>query len=216
MKKLSWKSLAKQFNQLKFNERRLIILTSAVLILALFTLLLWESMINSWIEQTRKLDSLTEQIDSVNQSIEQIIIVSNKNPNATLRTEIESLTQKIQSQQSKIASITSALVTPERMSSVFDELLAESKLILNSMENDAANGVKIPGQTTETALLYEHSLRLEMEGSYVSVLNYVRRLEKQNWKLYWDELIYKTTDYPSGDLKLKVHTLSTSEHVLGF
>lgn len=214
--KRSWKSLAKQFNQLKLSERRLMVITSVVVILVMFSMLVWEPLIESWGKRTKELRNVSQQIKTIDESIVQLMEAAKNDPNDALRKELKSLIDQVQIQQSKIESITSALITPEKMTGVFEQLLSNGSIKINSIENKPAVGVEMPGQKTEAALLYEHSLRLEMEGSYGAVLNYVNALESQNWTLYWDDLIYRTTKYPSGILTLEVHTLSTSEHVLGF
>ena len=173
-------------------------------------------MIESWAKRTKELRNLSQQIVTIDESIVQLIEAAKKDPNDELRKELQGLIDEVKTQQDKITSITSALITPEKMTGVFEQLLSNGNIKVNSIENKPAVGIEIPGQKTETALLYEHSLRLEMEGSYGAVLNYVQALENQNWTLYWDDLIYRTTKYPAGILTLEVHTLSTSEHVLGF
>jgi len=49
----------------------------------------------------------------------------------------------------------------------------------------------------------------------LDTLKYLQELERQDWQLYWDELTFKTEAYPQGAVTIEVHTLSTSEEVLG-
>ncbi len=214
--KRSWKSLAKQFNQLKLSERRLVVITSFVVVMSTFTVLVWQPLMKSWGERSQTLQRIEGQISALDQSIETLIYESEHDPNEKFRAQLNALTDQVKAQQQEIYTITSALITPEKMNQVFEKMLSNRKLKLISIENAKAIGVKVPGQSGETALLYEHGLRLEMEGSYTAVLKYIEHLESQNWKLYWDQLIYKTSEYPNGILHLDIHTLSTSEHVLGF
>lgn len=170
---------------------------------------------HAWGERNQKIASLEKQIEAMIKSREHLIVASKHDPNASLRYERDALKKQIQTQKERVASITSSLITPGNMAGVFDKLLSNSNVKLNSMMNSKALPIEISQSASERPLLYKHGLSLEMEGSYSSVLGYVRHLEQQSWKLYWDELTYKTTVYPNGYLLLKVHTLSTSDHVLG-
>jgi len=208
--------LAKHFNQLSLSERRLILLTALVVVVALFVLLVWQPLIERWSKRSAQRQQVETQIAEIDRNIETLILESENDPNEKYRTQLEQLAMQIRAQQAEISSITSALISPEKMNQVFDEMLSNRQLKLLSMENRQAIAVKIPDQGDESPLLYEHGLSLHMEGSYVAVLKYIAHLESQSWKLYWDRLIYKTTDYPNGVLRLDIHTLSTSDHVLGF
>ena len=83
--KRSWKSLAKQFNRLKLSERRLIAITSVVLVLGLFSIFIWEPLMTKWGKRSSELRSLVEQIDAIDRSIEELIVAAHNDPNDKLR-----------------------------------------------------------------------------------------------------------------------------------
>ena len=64
-------------------------------------------------------------------------------------------------------------------------------------------------------MLYRHHLELELEGSYFDVLKYFEKVEGLAEQLYWDEMHFTMEEYPLGILRLEVHTLSTSEELIG-
>ncbi len=63
--------------------------------------------------------------------------------------------------------------------------------------------------------MFRHRLTLELEGSYYDIQRYFDKVEALAEQLYWDEMHYTITEYPRGILELHVHTLSTSEDLIG-
>lgn len=101
------------------------------------------------------------------------------------------------------------------MNMVFQGLLEKSKLQFQSIKNYLPKIIELNKDKNSNQMLYEHSLLLEMKGQYIHGLEYIQSIEKQDWQLYWDEIEFKILRYPQGLLTLKVHTLSTSDKVLG-
>jgi MSHA biogenesis protein MshJ len=140
---------------------------------------------------------------------------SKKDVSLPYRNKLQSLKQKSDEQQNKINSITSALIQPEKMNLVFKGLLEKSNLRFDSIKNLKPKVIELNQSKDSNQVLYEHGLVIEMRGSYLDGLAYIKSIENQSWQLYWDEVEYKTTRYPQGELTLKVHTISTSKKVLG-
>jgi hypothetical protein len=135
--------------------------------------------------------------------------------NLPYREKLIALKEQASEQQEKINNITNALIQPEKMNMVFQGLLEKSKLQFESIKNGSPKSIEINQDKNSNQVLYEHSLFLEMKGQYIHGLEYIQSIEKQDWQLYWDEIEFKTLRYPQGLLILKVHTLSTSDKVLG-
>ena len=54
-----------------------------------------------------------------------------------------------------------------------------------------------------------------MKSTYENTVRYLKRLDELPWKIFWQELNYESGEYPNGNLKIKIYTLSTSREVLG-
>ena len=63
--------------------------------------------------------------------------------------------------------------------------------------------------------VYLHTVELELAGSYLSALRYVREIESMPWNLLWDTLEYEVQEYPRGRITLRVQSLSTQEGWIG-
>ena len=210
-----WKKFLKAINRLQLRERQLITITSSVIILAGFFMGVWQPLYASWLESEVKFQASSDQIVETRKLIEEIKTASERDANEPYRQQVDSLKSSIEKQQIKIESITAALINPKHMNHVFSTLLQSSELEIHKVNNQEAEAVDIKGQAESANLLFKHGLSLEMAGTFNNSLKYLQRVESQDWNLYWDELEFTTNNYPQGVLMLNVHTLSTSDHVLG-
>jgi len=58
-------------------------------------------------------------------------------------------------------------------------------------------------------------VELEVSAGYFQLLDLLQRLEALPWRFYWDRLEYRRSDYPRGHIRLRVHTLTAEEGLLG-
>ncbi|GEM_PF-2875330 len=65
---------------------------------------------------------------------------------------------------------------------------------------DKADAVKVVPE-----IIYQHELEMKFQADYFSTIQYVARLEKLPWKVYWDSLNYKVLTYPRAEVTLKFH-----------
>lgn len=56
--------------------------------------------------------------------------------------------------------------------------------------------------------IYKHILQIEFQGDYNNTITYLRRLESLPWRIYWDTMEYRVTQYPAATVVLKLYTLS--------
>lgn len=211
----TWKKLQVRINTLSIRERKLIALTSTSFVLAVFVLLAWHPL---WVNYQGIKNRSEQMIVGINTSKYDIRVLeerSKKDVSLPYRKKLEALKIRAEDQQSKINSITSALIQPEKMNMVFKGLLEKSRLSFESIKNEKPKIIELNQAKGSNQVLYEHGLLINMRGSYLDGLAYIKSIENQSWQLYWDEVEYKTTRYPQGDLILKVHTISTSNKVLG-
>lgn len=213
--KTIWNKLRQKINSLNLRERKLITLTLVGLMLSLFLLLAWNP---TWIKYQNVKSAnyeMAANIEKIKNDIQTLEDRSKQDVNFPYRIRLEKLKGIAKEQQEKINNITSALIQPEKMNLVFNGLLDKSKLKFESIKNLEPKIIELKQAKNSNQVLYEHGLVIDMKGQYLHSLDYIKAIENQSWQLYWDEVQYKTTAYPMGELKLKVHTLSTSNKILG-
>ncbi len=58
-------------------------------------------------------------------------------------------------------------------------------------------------------------MRLEFEGNYFEVLDYLADLESSDWDLGWRMLDYAVIDYPTASVVIEIETLSRDRSWIG-
>ena len=211
----SWKKSLIAINDLHLRERRLLAITCVSVIVIVFLFASWIPLAEAVAKKVKAHEVAQTKIDGSKAAIVALEQRAKTDVNAPYRQQIERLRDQIDDQENTIDGLTSALINPKNMRRVFRELLQENHLSIVKVKNDDAVTIKIDDEKEENHLLFKHGLSLEMRGQFLNTLKYIQELEKQDWQLYWDELEFTTLSYPNGKLEIKVHTLSTSEHVLG-
>lgn len=211
----TWKKSLKAINQLSLRERRLLAITSVSVMLMLFLFVSWLPLLESWQKVRTASHVANGKIQAAKAEITRLEEQARTDVNAPYKAQLKKLRNEVADQENTINSLTSALITPKNMTQVFSGLLQENHLTIETVTNQQAQPVSINGSKEENHFLFKHGLSLEMKGQFLNTLKYIQALEKQEWQLYWDELVFTTLNYPHGTLDIKVHTLSTSEHVLG-
>jgi len=70
------------------------------------------------------------------------------------------------------------------------------------------NEVDRSALTSVTEELNLYQFELTFQGGYFSTIEYLRRLEKLRWPIYWDSLNYHTFRYPKANVVVRFHLLS--------
>lgn len=210
-----WRKFRKAINGLELRERQLITLTCTFLLVMAFVVFAWQPLYVSWEKSNQSITSNINSVNNIKNNIKEIKSASTRDVNKSSREQVKLLSEELEKLQNEIENITASLISPKNMNQVFSTLLQNSELSINKVTNSEAEAINIKNGEASDNLLYKHGLSLEMAGTFKNSLKYLQRVEKQKWHLYWDELKFKTSKYPQGVFTINVHTLSTSDHVLG-
>lgn len=133
-------------------------------------------------------------------------------PNQALRGELGTLEQQLQQVDQRLRQETLDLIAAERMPQVLERVLAGSgRLQLLSLTSLPPEPVLAGSKPLN---LFQHGLRLQLEGSYFDVFQYLRALEGLPERFYWRSLDYQVTRYPHAQVTLELYTLSTSKEFI--
>lgn len=139
--------------------------------------------------------------------------------------------QALREQQlGELAAGTAALIDPQRMQQVLQDLLQQrpglrllglesfsAPLELPGAPPAEAGAGDAPAESTVAAapLLYRHGMRLTLEGSYFELRDYLRGVEQQSLvaggrRLFWERLDYQVDEAGPGKARitLELYTLS--------
>lgn len=55
--------------------------------------------------------------------------------------------------------------------------------------------------------IYKHGVRMELDGQFLNVLQYIQALEDMDWKVYWKSFHFSSGAYPQGKASFVIETL---------
>lgn len=210
-----WKEAKQVFESYSLRERMSITFGSSLALVLILLFTLWIPKVETIIELYKKQQSAVAQERASKKAIIELENRSKRDINAPYRKELASFEEEISKQESTIEELTSSLILPNRMTQVFSELLDERYLKIIKLKNLEAKPIKLDEQDSDSSVLFKHGLTMTLQGQYLNTMDYIEQIESQPWKLYWESLDFDMEKYPNGILSLKVHSISTSEHVLG-
>lgn len=161
--------------------------------------------------QRTDLGNLASRINELNGLLAQ-------DPNAPLIARKERIAQQIADVDGKLRSQTVDLIPADKMSEVLQRILEKTGRVevvaLDTLPPkrmiDANDTV-----TNQQVNLFQHGVRLEIEGGYFDIQSYLDTVENLQWQFYWKSFDYRVNQHPAADLVLEIYTLSTSEDFIG-
>lgn len=214
------KRLATRIDAMSLRERVLVMLAAVAVVY-----LAWDTFMMQPINRRQKavetdLQQVQSRISQLSETVQTLATSTRTNPNARLEAEREELRREIGALDELLEERTANIIAPQEMPRVLEAVLVRQaglKLIeMRSLpavplfpapEGAAASDAK--------GNVYRHGLELEVEGSYATVLNYLRALESLQWTFFWESIELESVDYPRNRVKIVVYTLSLSEDWIG-
>ena len=213
---LLWHQLSDKFSLLSQREKWL--LTICGLVIIGLSLLVWV------IEPVLKTNqSLSGQVSLSKLSVQRLeadILLAtatlNKDPDQKIDVQYKQLLMESQQLSEQLAEIIETLISPSQMARLLEGVLAGTKgLKLVSLESMAAEPI-VGGADKQTQTgYYLHPVKIELTGSYFSILSYLNTLESLPVKYYWRSFNYTVEEYPTARLILEVYTLGTRQEFIG-
>ncbi len=212
-------SLMQWYDQREKRERIVLLVCAiAVVVFLLYTLLLQP--ITKQLKKANK-DVITLKSDLENMAIEEAAIMVRKesDPNRNNRLRLDELEAESAQLQQQLETSIVNLVSPRDMPELLKSLITQQKkLQLIGLENIAPERLNLDLPTDDKTVvptLYKHRLNLEFSGDYLTMLNYLRQLEKLPRAMVWEQVAIESLEYPKTTVRLQVYTLSLTEGWIG-
>ncbi len=206
-------------NKLSTRER-ILVLTGLLAVIYL----LWDSFLITPIKKTNT--ALNIEYQSVKKQMSDLekrqIMASNllaQSRRKQLLKEIGQVERKINAFDVQISQRLQGRVAPEDMPALLNDVLQKNrKLELIQLNNLQAEPFISQEKTEQSKAvdpdlvgIYRHSMELELQGSYLDILDYLQELESLKWKIFWDEVKMDVQEYPLDKVYIKVHTFSLKD-----
>ncbi|OFE12903.1 hypothetical protein PHACT_06900 [Pseudohongiella acticola] len=181
---------------------------------------------------SRQITAAGSQLAVMQQRERQAEISATQDPNQAARQRIERAIAAQAELQGDIEQLAGNLVTPQSMTRLLTSILeSQSGLELVKVENRDPQPMRqtSPGAATDQnrdiseevdglatgQQVFKHSLMLDLEGDYLSLILYLQRIEGFSERFFWDQITFARTEWPVGTIRLEIHTLSTEEGFVG-
>lgn len=205
------------FDKLEFREQRLIFLLTPVTVIIVAFLLFIEPELKAVKAVEQKIIDLQLKQEMADASISELLAEASKDPNESIKKQIENLQQKLKAIDSSFDEQLSQLVLPASMPILMQQLFDQAKntrvVSVNSIAPielfvDLQNDLS---QRSKSDKIYKHGIELVFEANFFETRDFLQAAEQLGWKIYWQELSFKVSQHPISVTKISLFTLSTSE-----
>ena len=139
-------------------------------------------------------------------------------PSAAATARNAALTERLKVLDAQLHTAAQGYVAPDKVVQMLRDLLANqqdlrlislSSLPVESLSREAA-GATEAGPTGEGPGPFLHPVEMVVDGSYSSVVQYLRALEAMPWQVHWQGLELTAGDYPVNRVRIVIGALSLS------
>ena len=230
----SWESLVARIDGLTLRERGFVMAGMLAVTYFLWVGLVAQPMEKKQRELNANQERVTAEITGLNAQAQAMLQQSKDDPNTIHRAELESLKTELKALNSDLAGTTDHLVPPGQMAKVLEAVLQGTNGLQLQQVTSLGSSPLVPESTTPEAKakaadsdteeqeteaparkVYKHGIKLVLQGSFFSVLDFLRKLEQLDWKFFWDGVEFRVVDYPDATVEITVFTISLEPTWIG-
>lgn len=211
MKEL-WLKYEARIDALSLRERVMVFVAALVVVLFLGNALFIDPavmrkrvLVDQMTRQSKELQGLQLQIAELEKK--------RADPDAANVTRRDNLRNEIAVIDDSLKDMRSSLVPAQNMKALLQDVLARNpRLQLVAMRTLPVAPLVDKSNAAEKAVtgggVFKHGIQVTVQGSYADLHDYLSRLEKINWRMFWAQASLNTDDYPRLALTVTVYTLS--------
>ncbi len=225
--KEQWRKLAARIDTLSLRERAMAF--AAAVAVAVFTLN--ALMIDPLAKRNKALSARIVQQQAKMQELQgRIHALKQKqtDPNAANLARREGIKRQISEFDATLQDLQRSLVPAQNMKAVLQEVLARhprlqlialrtlpATPLVDLQDKAGKSTATAPGPqkkpAPDTGSVFRHGLRITLQGGYTDLHDYLTRLEKLPWRMFWSRASLNADDYPRLTLTVTVYTLSLDQ-----
>jgi MSHA biogenesis protein MshJ len=236
-----WQQAATSFNTRPVAEKWIIAVVAIGAIVWLYYLFVLTGQSAQVATLNRQLTTARAALITMEQREQAARQAAIEDPNQAVRLRIERAIEEQQRLEGLLTELAGNLVTPQEMTRLLTSMLQDTGGIeLVSVENlapmpmrnnagqiasgtagsDDASSPDAGALSDNAAVerrqqVFQHSLVLELQGDFLSLIEYLGRVESFAASFFWDELSIEQDVWPNARVRLQLHTLSTEEGFVG-
>ena len=167
------------------------------------------------------------EIGKMTAQMKALLSAAAADPDVALRARLAELEGRLSQLQQQVDAQSTGLVSPENMAAVLAKLLASSPRLqfvevkvlprsgysLEKPESAppasaAKDATPAPAPEQKSNQVYRHGVEVTMRGNYLDLVAYLREIESQPVRMYWDKVSLSVTEYPTVTMRFMVYTIS--------
>ncbi|HEX6929659.1 MAG TPA: hypothetical protein VF267_10435 [Gammaproteobacteria bacterium] len=208
-----------QIDALSLRERAFVMLGAFMVLF-----LAWDSLLMSDIGARGKtlnadIEAIQGRMSQLGQAIANAAQNRTADPNTLLDDELAALKLRTAQVDGELAARARHVIPPREMANVLEEVLQRQKrlelLRVESLPPEPLFQDAADGDENAPAAVYRHGLELEVRGSYMNVLAYLREIESLEWQFFWEAVTLESGKYPENRVRIRVYSLNLEEGWLG-
>lgn len=218
----TWRKAVARFDALKPRERAMVFATGAVVIGWLVFMMAIDSELTRYKRLSADLSRQQVTLAQLQAQTAELMRSAAQGPDAAGRARIAALKEQLAQFDADLRGVQQGLVPPTRMTRVLEDVLTRNSRVhlvklktlpVTALVDREAKGEPVraatPGGTD--SLVYKHGIELTLEGGYLDLLDYLTRLEKLQWQMFWARTRIDASQYPRVQMTVTLYTLSLDE-----
>ena len=218
----TWRKAVARFDALKPRERAMVFAAGAVVIGWLVFMMVIDNELTRYKRLSADLARQQTTLAQMQTQSAELMRSAAQDPEAAGRARITALKAQLAQFDAELRSMQQGLVPPTRMTRVLEDVLTRNSRVhlvklktlpVTALVGREANGEPVPAATQGGAdrLVYKHGIELTLEGGYLDLLDYLTRLEKLPWQMFWARTRIDASRYPRVQMTVTLYTLSLDE-----
>lgn len=234
----SWESLVARIDALTLRERGFVIAGVLAVTYFSWTGFVMQPMDRKLAEVNGNHQRISAELTALNAQAQAALKRSQEDPNAVHREQLAALKQELDALNTQLSGTTDHLVPPAQMARVLEAVLQEAGGLQLQQVTSLGSSPLVPEKKkpapradtgTETGMeaesgadadhavrkVYRHGVKLQLQGRFFDVLEFLRKLEGLDWKFFWDGIDFRVLDYPDAAVEITVFTISLEPDWIG-
>lgn len=207
--------LAERIDALSLRERGIVFVAILVVLYMLWDAALMGPLDASKETATKRIAVLQQEITAFDQQIAQVVSRQQSDPNVELRRQILPVEQRLETLDERIGQAMSGLVAPQEMARVVEAVLQRHSGLQPVRVESLGSAPLLETEGSQTTMIYRHRMQIELRGSYLDTVAFLRAVQALPWAFYWDSVDVELEEYPRARIVVTVSTLSLKEGWIG-
>ena len=217
-----WQKMLIRFDALKPRERAMVFAAGAVVIVWLVFAMAVDSELTRYRQLGAELSRQQTTLAQLQTQVADLTRSAAQDPDAAGRARVTELNAQLAQFDAELRGVQQGLVPPTRMTRVLEDMLTRNSRVhlvklktlpVTALVDRVAKGEQVAAATPGAAdrLVYKHGIELTLEGGYLDLLEYLTRLEKLQWQMFWARTRIDASRYPRVQMTVTLYTLSLDE-----